>query len=235
MRPALIAAACLLVAGTAEAAGPLPPNGQPIATSRYKVDLFQGPVLASTRVIGLAGAYVAIAEGIEGNAINPAAPAVRVPWSYDHFDYDLGFGITFPGTLESNDFFNTGSTTRLKQQQGEVFVDLGANLQFGRWGFGLNLGAQQYALTDETVPDERGMRAEFGVVHVIGAHAFGDGQLLLGGGVRVTSLDVTDPEAPPDQQSRFHVQGAGPAASATLLSTAVAAAAATSLTASLAS
>ena len=82
-------------------------NGAQLQTSRYAVDLFQGPVLASTRVIGMGGAYVAIAEGVEGSFYNPAAPAVRQPWSRHNIDYDLGAGITSPGTLQRSDFFNS--------------------------------------------------------------------------------------------------------------------------------
>ncbi|MGE0325402.1 MAG: hypothetical protein AB7S68_23955, partial [Polyangiaceae bacterium] len=52
--------------GVALAAGPLGAEGSEIRTSDYTVDLYQGPVTASSRVIGLGGAYVSIAEGVEG-------------------------------------------------------------------------------------------------------------------------------------------------------------------------
>ncbi len=64
----------------------------------------------------LAGAFVAIGEGVEGNTQNPAAPAVRVPWSNAHFDYDLGFGVTFPATLKNSDFFNYWAAHRPAQR-----------------------------------------------------------------------------------------------------------------------
>ncbi|HEY2405809.1 MAG TPA: hypothetical protein VGI10_07395, partial [Polyangiaceae bacterium] len=88
-------------------------DGATITTSRYTIDLYQGPVLAGTRVIGLGGAFVAIGEGVDGNSQNPAAPAVRTPESNSHIDYDLGFGLTFPATLKNSDFFNSGRRTNL--------------------------------------------------------------------------------------------------------------------------
>src|SRR5262245_66673631 len=51
------------------------------------VDAAQGPVTGSTRVIGLGGAYVAVAEGMDGIAVNPASVAVRLPYSWNRWDY----------------------------------------------------------------------------------------------------------------------------------------------------
>src|SRR5262245_9197504 len=95
------------------AGGPLGPNGSQITTSSYALDLFQGPVFAGSRVTGLAGAYVAISEDVDGDVQNPAAPGVRPFFSYTHFDYWLGFGLTFPATLQNTDFFNSGSSTHI--------------------------------------------------------------------------------------------------------------------------
>ena len=93
---AVVAAlSALLWSVRASAAGPLGVNGDPITTSDYALDLFQGPLFAGSRVTGLAGAYVAIAEDVDGDLQNPAAPAVRPFFSYTNFDYWLGFGLTF--------------------------------------------------------------------------------------------------------------------------------------------
>jgi len=71
------AAIALLLARIAAAGGPLGPNGSALQTSDYAIDLYQGPVFAGSRVTGLAGAYVAIAEDVDGDLQNPATPAVR--------------------------------------------------------------------------------------------------------------------------------------------------------------
>ena len=134
----------------ASAAGPLGANGEPIGTSEYALDLFQGPLFAGSRVTGLAGAYVAIAEDVDGDLQNPAAPAVRPFFSYTNFDYWLGFGLTFPATLSNMDFFNSGgsSTNITNPPDSFVFFTPAVNLQFGELGIGLNLAVQQYALSN---------------------------------------------------------------------------------------
>src|SRR5882672_1869955 len=108
-----VALSVLFSTAKATATEQLGTNGEPITTSSYSLDLFQGPVFAGSRVTGLAGAYVAIAEDVDGDLQNPAAPAVRPFFSYTHFDYWLGFGLTFPATLQNTDFFNSGSSTHI--------------------------------------------------------------------------------------------------------------------------
>jgi hypothetical protein len=181
----------------ARAAGPLGPEDSLITTSEYRVDLTQGPVLAGTRVLGLAGAFVAIAEGVDGNNQNAAAPAVRTAYSFDHVDYDLGFGLTFPASLSGNDFFNSGERTQLsRSQKGFLFLSIAANLQIGRWGLGASLDYQSYELRS-TATQGYGLNARFGGARFSAAHAFEDGQLVLGLGSRGTGLVVErqNPEA----------------------------------------
>lgn len=176
--------------GRVLAAGPLGPENTPITTSEYRVDLTQGVVLAGTRVLGLAGAYVAIAEGVDGNSQNAAAPAVRAAYSFDHFDYDLGFGVTFPAAISGNDFFNRGDATDLsRSQKGFLFLNVAANAQFGRWGLGVAIDYQSYELRS-TQTQGYGLNARFGGARISAAHAFDDGQIIFGLGSRGTGLLV---------------------------------------------
>lgn len=198
------------------AGGPLGRDGDPIHTSRYGVDLTQTPVVAGARVTGLAGAYVAIAEGIDGDVQNPVAPAVRPPYSVDHFDYDLGFGALLPATLTSTDFFNTGhERTKLSdaEQQGFVFVTPALNLQWGGFGLGATLEFQTYSLIrkDGTQANVRRdeFDAEFLVAHFQAAQVFARGDVVLGAGLRVLNLDVRNPVAPPGQTDLFTSSGSG--------------------------
>jgi hypothetical protein len=181
------------------ASAELGPNGTPIRTSRYSVDLHQGAVLAGTRSIGLGGAYVAIAEGVEGNLVNPVAPAVRAPWSQSHIDYDLGFGITWPATQGRSDWFNSGSDrTYLAASNPDEFVslDVEGNLQLGAWGVGVAVAVQQFELLRNTSAapgaSRGGLNSEFAVFRIDGARALADGQLLVGAGIRANSLSVVD-------------------------------------------
>jgi hypothetical protein len=191
----------------------LPADGEPIRTNRYSIDLYQGPVLASTRVTGLAGAFVAIAEGVDGNTQNPASPAVRSPYSRDHFDYDLGVGITFPSTISNTDFFNSGKRTDIGQpeQSGFVFLGIAVNLTFGRWGFGLTTDLQNYNLNraeDASGAQGDQLNGQIAVGHLLLAHSFADGQLAVGVGARTLALDVNSQSARGDQ-TLFSTVGAG--------------------------
>lgn len=202
-------AALLTSAAIARAAGPLGPEGSTIATSDYRVDLTQGVVLAGTRVLGLAGAYVAIAEGVDGNAQNPVAPAMRPVHSFDHTDYDLGFGLTFPAAVSGNDLFNSGDRTSVSASQSDaLFLDLAANLQVGRWGVGASI---HYTTFEMAAADGQslGLNARFGGVRLQVARSWFDGQFLLGLGSRGTGLLVEnrDPE-PGEPKQLFHIEGA---------------------------
>jgi hypothetical protein len=209
--------ASLALARRAHAAGPLGPDGSVIRTSRYGVDLTQTPILAGARVTGLAGAYVAIAEGIDGNIQTPVAPAVRTPYSVDHFEFELGLGLTLPVAVTTTDFFNTGhQRTELsgaaKAQGGFLFVTPALNMVWGNFGLGLTLELQNYNLqraqpTGAARPDE--FSAQFLVGHIQAANRFFDGQVVLGFGVRILELEVKNPQAPPREQGLFSTVGAG--------------------------
>ncbi len=210
--------ALLVVAlpSAALAGGPLGREGDPIRTSRYGVDLTQTPVIAGARVTGLAGAYVAIAEGTDGDVQNPVAPAVRAPYSVDHFDYDIGLSALLPGTLTSTDFFNTGhGKTQLSdaQQNSFVFVTPALNLQWGGFAVGATLEFQTYSLLrsgsaqPNARPDE--FDAEFLISHFQIAQVIGRGNLVVGGGLRVLNLDVRNPAAPAGQNNLFTSRGMG--------------------------
>jgi len=175
----------------------LPAEGERIQTNDYSIDIYQGPVLSANRVIGLGGAFVAIADGVEGAALNPAATAARTPYSYSHFDWDANVGITFPSSIKNTDFWNSGHPTELPKSDSFdfLFFNLALQLQFGRWGFGLSTDFQRYALTRGSEPaaaDEPDrLAAQIAIGHLQIAHSFADGQLLLGVGMRTTGLSVT--------------------------------------------
>ena len=202
-------AALALVGGSVRAAGPLGPEGSPITTSDYRIDLSRGVVLAGTRVLGLAGAYVAIAEGVDGNSANPVAPAMRSPHSHDHFDYDLGFGLTFPSAVSGTDLFNSGDRTSLSASQNDaLFVDLAANLQFGRWGTGVSLHYTTFEVA-EPGGQSLGLNARFGGLRVQVARSWLDGQFLLGLGSRGTGLVIANKDPEPGEPAElFHIEGA---------------------------
>ncbi|HEY5956812.1 MAG TPA: hypothetical protein VIV60_09680, partial [Polyangiaceae bacterium] len=212
-----LVAAGLCIVSPRRAMAQLRANGNPIRTSQYAIDLYQGTVLASTRVIGMGGAYVAIAEGVEGSFYNPAAPAVRVPWSRRNVDYDLGAGFTSPGTLQRSDFFNSGAdrTNLATSNAGQlVFLDAEGHLQIDHWGFGAGISLQQYSLqrdtsaTSDAKTDRLNADVYIGLVQV--ARSTANGQLILGLGLRPTALNVVNQNPSDNQPSLlFATEGLG--------------------------
>lgn len=193
----------------AAARAELPPSGQLIRTHDYAIDLAQTPVLSSTRVTGLGGAFVGMGEGLDGAAQNPAAPAYRFPWSRSHFDYELGFSFMSSSSVSNTDFFNSGRHVR--SDEDFLFLDLALSLQFGRWGFAFSTGLQSYTLGRgvDTGSAER-LVAEFALSHALAAYAFADGQLLIGAGQRSSVLSVgNETELDDDSRALFRALGAG--------------------------
>jgi hypothetical protein len=170
----------------ARSSGPIGPQGSAITTSSYKVDFFQGPVLASSRITALAGAYVALAELSDGNPYNPASPAIRVPYSILPTDYDLTGSFTLPASLSATDFYNSG--TKGFAYNDFVFLTGGGNLQHSHWGLGATLNFQIYNLTNANLPSFSGLQLSLATGHVLAAYGFFDDQFYAGVGARIVSL-----------------------------------------------
>lgn len=212
-----IACSLLICSYSVTAKAQLGPNGSPIANSRYAVDMWQGAVTTSTRVIGMGGAYDAIAEGSEGNFVNPAGAAIRMPWSYTHLDYDLGGGVALPSTFSNSDFFNSGSDRNnlSKSAQNDfIFLDVEGDLQLGPWGLGTAIALQQYGLSrdnvDASANSNQKIRGQFaiGLLHL--ARSFDHGQLLFGAGIRYTALSALNQNTRTyNSQTLFTTQGIG--------------------------
>jgi hypothetical protein len=163
-----------------------------IRSNDYAIEIYQGPILAPIHVTGVGGAYVASAEGTEGSAANAAAPAVRQPYSTTWFDYDLSAGLSLPGAFARTDFDNHGDFANLPNQpRAGDFLDLnvGATLQFGPLGVAGTGDLQQFTLTT-TSPGTPSLSLQVGRWTVLGAYTFFDGQLAIGAGARILTLQI---------------------------------------------
>jgi hypothetical protein len=213
-----VAPACAVLAAhtPAFAAGPLGDNGQPITTSAYSIDLHVGAVSAGNRVIGLGGAYVALAEDVDGDLQNPAAPAVRPFYSIENFDYWLGLGLTFPAGLSNIDFFNSGSQTGFRgASDAPIFFTPALNLQWGSLGLGLTAELSNYGFENgrDVQPGpgetEATLEAVLQTYHVQVASSFFDGQLVAGAGVRYLTMTLDAGVANGNSQTVFNTSGSG--------------------------
>jgi hypothetical protein len=209
------AAACGLSAFDARADGPLGPKGAPIRTSSYTVDLFQGPVLATTRILGLAGAFQPIAEGAAGIPVNPASVSVRPSYSTTPDDWDLDAGLTFPSSVRGTDFDNNGSVGF--RYRDFYWGNFAAYVQHDRFAIGASLTGQTWSLGAPPVPSlvpgtEESVRSF--VVRIfrgdlVASGAFMDEQVHVGGGFRVVSFWGVGVTSGGSERSLFNTNGVG--------------------------
>lgn len=174
-----------------DAAAAEPP---PLVANDYALEIFQGPVIASSRMVGLAGALAPTAGGVEGTASNAAAPAARDGTSRDTFDWDLTGSISFPGAYGGTDFHNRGEKGRqeiVDRTDDFVHANVGGLLQYAGFGVAVTADLLAYDLTPRTTT-AAGLRLNYLRGHGVVSRSFLDGQLLLGGGVRVVALDLSE-------------------------------------------
>jgi hypothetical protein len=181
-RALLIAVVCWSSAALAQSAPPL--------TGRdYNLDLYQGTIIGSTRVVGLGGAYTAIAEGSEGLLFNPAAAVNRTYFSVDDLDWtwhvDFMLGNAF-GIGEA-DFDNNGRAG--VGDGGSFLLTAGAVLQYGNFGIGITASWQQLDL-GQLGGSSVGYTGSLLDARISAGYALLDHQLILAGGLRIGSLTL---------------------------------------------
>jgi hypothetical protein len=184
-------AALALGTSTRPAAADLGKNGSRIETSDYTIDLYEGPILAGARVIGLGGAYAPIAEGIAGYAFNPVAAAQRVPWSTSWFDWELDAGVTLPASIVNTDFDNNGDDGFTNRAA--IFLTSGLGLQFGDLGVGVTIDFNQYKVGSRDEESDALLNVNFTRGLLVVAYSFLDGELIGGLGVSVHGVDINQP------------------------------------------
>lgn len=176
----LTLAFCVSLAAQARAQATEEPNA---------VNGVRGTINGGTRFIGLGGAYVAIADGTEGVALNPASAAVRLPYSWKAFDTALGIDIAIGSWLPKNDIYNQPQTEG-QSKSSLLFGSIAALFNYRHLGFGIAAEAQRNAASrpDQAQGVSTSLAANFGVVHIAGAYGFLDGQLQIGAGPRLVGL-----------------------------------------------
>lgn len=175
----------------------------------FAVDVYQGPVLAPLRATGLAGAYAALADGVDALGSNIAASTVRPPQSPSHFDYDVTVGVSLPGAFGKTDFDNSG---RVGIDATTFFYTAGGLVQFGPLGVGLLADFQRFTLSGAEGGEAGGGVVTVGRLHAGAGYTVLDGQLSIGVGVRglTTSIDTVQSNAGLAVKNAFTVVGLAP-------------------------
>jgi hypothetical protein len=145
-------------------------------------------VLAPARATGLGGAFAAYAEGVDAIASNASSVAVREPYSFHWFDYDLTASISFPAAFRGTDFDNDGSTGFTYDNF--LFYTLGASAQLGPWGAGVLADFQTYDLRPAANSAGPTVTETLGKLHAVMGRSFLAGQLSIAGGIRAVTLSI---------------------------------------------
>jgi len=151
--------------------------------SSRTVDTVRGTIRGSTRYIGLGGAFVAIADDTEGVAINPASAAVRLPYSWTPFSFSFGIDVSVATWLPKNNVYNAPES-----DGGSLFGSVAALVNYRNAGFGVAAEAEQNVVSQKTQGVSSKLTANFGLVRTVAAYGYFDGQLLLGGGLRIVGF-----------------------------------------------
>jgi hypothetical protein len=157
-------------------------NRATLCRNNFTIDLYQGPVFAPLRVIGLGGAYAAISEGVDGLGQNAAAPSVRSAFSTNWIDFELSLGASLLGALKGADIDNSGDAG---SDVNNFFYVLGGMVQIGRFGIAFLGDFQNYQTATDPKADITIARG-----HLNGAYGFMDGQLNIGVGLRQVAVLV---------------------------------------------
>ena len=178
--------------------------------SNFALEPVHGPVLGGSRMIGLAGAYTAIAEESIGIPFNPAAVANRTYYSQSKFDWDLSFDFILPGIFQSDDFdFDTNGRPA---DYDFIVFNITGQLQYGGFGGGVAYRSQIFTVTD---PSDKATVFDFdlSIIQISLGYAFFSHQLVIGAGGRIGRFEVRYGGS---QIKLFAVQGGGYEAGAVL-------------------
>lgn len=134
---------------------------------------------------------VAAVEGVEGVYNNPAAPAVREPFSLKWFDYDVIGGFSFPGAYRRTDFGNRGEhgdPDLIERTDDFNYYNAGGQLQFGE--LGVTVMADFIRYTVQSLDGGERATLTLGRMHACAGYGFFDNQLVVGAGARIALVNL---------------------------------------------
>ncbi|MEQ8276780.1 MAG: hypothetical protein RMA76_26700 [Deltaproteobacteria bacterium] len=151
----------------------------------YGVELSQGTLVAPSRIVGMGGAFVSIAEGAGAYEINPAAAAIRYPHNKDElWDWDFALeGIVSP--RDSADFENSRREASRVDNLAAAYASLGFVAE--HFGMGVAISASSLQVKTE---GQDPITLTGGTLSLVGGYNLMQGQLVLGLGVALGSTNA---------------------------------------------
>lgn len=161
-------------------------GGEAFSDNAFDLEVAYTPVLGGSSLMGIAGAYTAIADGLLGTAYNPAAWSSRTPYSEGSWDYDITLGWSNVD-LDVTDLDNNGDNP--EGLDSLMLVEAGGLVQIGHFGGGLVVRSFTY----DFVNPLSGRPVQLAVMRNgvgFGGHVFG-GDLALGVTAFLASMVLT--------------------------------------------
>lgn len=169
-----------LVSATAFAA-----DYPPISNRDFALDLYSGAVFGSSRIIGMGGTGIALAEGSAYSSLNPAAAAVRPATSNSAFDWDGHFDWMTPSL--GSDFDNNGDPVASVGHA--TLLSFGMLFQLHDWGLALFGQSLVDTLSFFSAPSSE---VSATLLSVVLARSFLERQLTVGLGIQRAGFLLTD-------------------------------------------
>lgn len=176
-----------LLLAPAPAPATAPPETTPIVDRNYSVDLYEGVVFGSPRLVAMGGATFAVGEGASGLFTNPASAAVRPTTPTSRFEWSAFFNSYIPSS--GTDYNNNGAQTT-EYRRSAVYAP-GLILQPPGWGIALNVSYVRHESGMTGNPGGLGgLGARSIIAHLGAARTFFGDALSVGLAIRAGSLNV---------------------------------------------
>jgi hypothetical protein len=175
---------CLAATLSASRAGAqAPPQFPPITDRNFTIDVHEGVIFGSPRLVAMGGAAFAVGEGATGLFTNAAAGAVRPTKPTDKIEWSAFFNSYVPAS--GVDFNNNGDASN-EYRRSAVYAP-GLIFQIGAWGMALNVGYVRYEIAPEA---GGGLGTRSIVPHLSVARYIETLSLTVGAGIRGALLNV---------------------------------------------
>jgi hypothetical protein len=155
----------------------------PVTNRNFNIDLFEQPAIGSPRLIAMAGAINAVAEGAAGLYTNPASAAIRPETHIDKFAWNVYFNSYLPS--DGQDSNNNGQAVTSVHRS--LLGAVGLLFQYGPWGVSLDGGYTAHEIAPEA---GGGLGVRSLIAHLTLARTFLDQALATGLGIRAGGLNV---------------------------------------------
>ncbi len=176
---------------------------EPITTTNYAIEFYDGVAIGNTALVGMGGAGAALIVGTSGALLNPAAPAVRQTTDTDTWSWD--YHVDVLSGQYSSDYDNNGRDAT----GGASLLTAGFGLRVRDWAGAVTVTGQTAPIDGASRPlDAQALRIRF-----MAAKWFPSIDLAIGVGAQTVSFEIV-PEA---EDALFQVTGAGLIAGATWL------------------